>query len=474
MGSIKIALIDNGVKEPVIGKYTILNMYIDENGICRKKRAGSENRSFEHGTNCALIIKKYDPEAELVSIQILDENGRGMACQLSPALKWCFSNGIRLINLSLGTTHFGDRERIRKIINFYANKGMIFVAAFSNDGFLTYPASFSNVIGVVEGDALAGKSGHKMQQGVDFTAPSEHEIMIQASKIKLGKCNSYAAPYITALCGKVLEKEPDLNLIELKDRLNQLLVLKPGKLDICHNPDWICAAWIAFEDKNARIKPYFKCFYGDYSKSRTSVDTLILKEKKEIEQYGNEDKHIVYLGEENICCHNVYKHCWSKHQRIEDILTAEKRETDLNIPLILFEFRDSHEILYWAKTIKNLFFEDGYNIYTMCSQINGILYDLEYLPKELCREKYKEKLHDFLYWQIFFQKADGILLFSTDPFLKKLWKNQLDMRITVNKNKKGYFIQINTQTSVNIYFETDSIQYEQMIAIYKKMLKDLS
>lgn len=92
-----------------------------------------------------LLFKNF-PDSEIYSLRILDENGKGEIECLKPALEWCLESGINVVNLSLGTTHFKDKTGIRKIINYYANQGICIIAATSNSKYVTYPASFSNVL----------------------------------------------------------------------------------------------------------------------------------------------------------------------------------------------------------------------------------------------------------------------------------------------------------------------------------------
>lgn len=92
------------------------------------------------GLNCA--------DAELYSYKLLDNTGKGNVDDLKSAFDWCLMNNIRLVNLSFGTTHFKDKGIIRQLVNQYANKGLIIIAATANSGYTAFPASFSNVIGV--------------------------------------------------------------------------------------------------------------------------------------------------------------------------------------------------------------------------------------------------------------------------------------------------------------------------------------
>ena len=136
--SIRIAIIDNGINELLIKRGIEKSIVIDENGICITDTKNIDQQHFQHGTNCAMILEKYCSDCQLISIRILDENGKGAIKRIYPALKWCYKNQVCLINLSLGTVDFRDCEQLRCLINEYVTKGMIIIAATANSGFVSY------------------------------------------------------------------------------------------------------------------------------------------------------------------------------------------------------------------------------------------------------------------------------------------------------------------------------------------------
>ena len=90
------------------------------------------------------------------------------------------------------------------MVNQYANKGLIIIAATANSGYTAFPASFSNVIGVKAKDTFNIDAEGLRDKGVDFAAPSEHKIWFGGNDITLQKSNSYAAPYVTAMAGRLM------------------------------------------------------------------------------------------------------------------------------------------------------------------------------------------------------------------------------------------------------------------------------
>lgn len=207
---VDIAVIDNGVSQDLILNKTVTKSV----SFCDKKE--DKNGLFLHGTIVSLIIVKYLKECNIISIRILDNNGTGSIGYLEDAFKWCVSNGVYIVNLSFGTTCFQDKKKIQRCINYYANKGLCIIAAAANNGFVTYPASFSNVIGVVNYESANDALFNWRHLGIDVWSKSNHSILIQNKRIETPAGNSYAAPYITALIGSIISGQEKYNVCEVK------------------------------------------------------------------------------------------------------------------------------------------------------------------------------------------------------------------------------------------------------------------
>ena len=84
--SVKVAIIDNGINELLLAKGLEKCVAVDEKGICVADTKKIDRQQFQHGTNCAMIIEKYCPNCDLISIRILDESGKGGVASFQPAL----------------------------------------------------------------------------------------------------------------------------------------------------------------------------------------------------------------------------------------------------------------------------------------------------------------------------------------------------------------------------------------------------
>ena len=150
------------------------------------------------------------------SLRILDKDGNGRIEKIEPAFEWCYQNNITIVNLSFGTTNFNEYEKLRNLVNKYVNNGLIIVAATANSGFVTYPASLTNVIGIATTDSPLNYFKDYMQMGIDSVVPSEHIVKICDIETITSLSNSYAAPYICALIANKLNNDKTLDIVKLK------------------------------------------------------------------------------------------------------------------------------------------------------------------------------------------------------------------------------------------------------------------
>lgn len=443
----KIGILDNGIDQKHLERDVENKVIIDDTIV---DRTGEIDLSVcEHGTICALIIEKYLDECSLHCVKILDENGNGNINNMCIALDYYNSNNIFVLNNSMGTTYFQDKKTMRKIINHYGNKGFIIVAAASNDGFVTYPASFSNVISVAAGNRFRIDQDMQFQKGIDFIAPSDHEITIDGTSFCLGKSNSYAAPYVTAVVGNLIAKKGRMSIDEIR------MSLVPQGTVFIYSPDWIEKAWISPEYRRIDAEFYFNVDQRDLQKCMDDIDTLVLCTHSEMERYGDLDKHIVYLGSDAKRSINNRHHFWNAEMRQEQIMLSIEKDGIIDVPIICFVFNRESEIIRVLCKMRKLFADDGYNAFTGCGRVDSPLYDLEYLPNNI---GFKKKKEDFIYWQTKFQQSDLILIGSVSGDEGVFLETNPDMMIRFNHRNDciGVEICIDGQMSIeNEYLSTE-------------------
>lgn len=227
MGDKHVVVIDDGINE---GYYPcgdlLYNMEIGSDGTLLT-RTGYDPYRVSHGTNCAGIIRKYAPGAVLSSVKIIsDDRSTTSKKLLLQALTWCLSIPADLIHMSLGTRCFADFDEIAGIVGKLAERGTLLVAACDNLNRVSCPASLNTVIGVkCDEEGLLQDEQHffhsKPYDGIEITARGGHSLVnFRGETSMTSVCNSYAAPYVSALLCRFMQNNPKLSLEEARRLLD--------------------------------------------------------------------------------------------------------------------------------------------------------------------------------------------------------------------------------------------------------------
>lgn len=425
---IRVAIIDNGINERFLKRGIEKSITIDDNGICIADTKNIDHQQFQHGTNCAMILEKYCSDCHLISIRIFDENGRGAIKNIYPALEWCYKNQIKLVNLSLGTVDFRDCEELRLLINECAAKGMIIIAATANSGFVSYPASFTNVIGVATTGSPLSYSEDYMQMGIDTVVPSEHMVKMYDEEIRTSLSNSYAVPYVCAFIANRLIVDRTLGIKRLK-----MYATEKSHIDMVegvYEPDWIYKAYVAGRKKTSRAKYYFETVLGEFNQICDEVDTVIAYSMGDLEKLEVKNKNLVYLGNEDIHNIDVQGFFWSKETRQRQILNNHYQGNGFEVPLVVLATEAVIDSIYILAELKRAFANGGYNAYTMGMEPECVLYALEYMPEPIADN---EAWKNFIDSQIFYKQSDLVIwcvpLEEREKFLKVYPDCDVELRL---------------------------------------------
>lgn len=401
---IRVAIIDNGINKFFIKNKIEKSIAIDENNICIADTKNIDQQQFQHGTNCAMILEKYCLDCDLVSIRILGENGRGAIKSIYPALEWCYNNKISLVNLSLGTVDFRDCGKLRALINEYAVKGMIIIAATANSGFVSYPASFTNVIGVATTGSSLSYTKDYMQMGIDTVVPSEHIIRMFEEDVRTSLSNSYAAPYVCALIANRLNTDKTIGIKKLKEYAKEQSHIE--MVAGVYEPDWVYKAYITGRTKTSRANYYFETVSGEFNEIREEVDTVIAFSMVDLEKLETKNKNIIYLGKEDIHNIDVQGFYWGRETRQRQILSNHYHGNGLEVPVVVLAIEATIDNFYILTELKRAFASDGYNAYTIGMEPECVLYGLEYMPEPVVDH---EIWKNFIESQVFYKQSDLVI-----------------------------------------------------------------
>lgn len=174
----------------------------------------------------------------LIPIKVLDERGNGNKDKVIQALKWIEENmeqyHIRVVNISVGTTHREGHEDLIEAVEEAWDRGLVVVAAAGNmgpgRGSITAPGCSRKIITVGSSDMLVGNQGIS-GRGPTINCISKPDIVAPGNEIVScsNKMNPYpytrksgtsmSTPLVSGGIALLLEKNPQLTNLEIKKRL---------------------------------------------------------------------------------------------------------------------------------------------------------------------------------------------------------------------------------------------------------------
>ena len=401
----QIAIIDNGISGKIVGIDKIQSkIFVDDDNNCKEDYVEIQITEFQHGTLCALIVKKYNPHCTLNSLRILDKDGNGRIEKIEPAFEWCYQNNITIVNLSFGTTNFNEYEKLRNLVNKYVNNGLIIVAATANSGFVTYPASLTNVIGIATTDSPLNYFKDYMQMGIDSVVPSEHIVKICDIETITSLSNSYAAPYICALIANKLNNDKTLDIVKLKRYAKEQSHIEMTVEG--YEPDWIYRAYISGRGTMSRAEYYFETVTGAYDEIQGKADTVIAYSMAELGNLDIRNKNLIYLGNEDIHNIDVQGFIWSRETRQRQIEHNYYQGNGLEVPVVILAVEDVIDKFYVLTELKRAFANGGYNAYTIGMEPESVLYALEYMPEPVSDI---DAWKNFIESQTFYKQSDLVI-----------------------------------------------------------------
>lgn len=146
MSGPRVAIIDSGIHaaHPHIGGIS---------GGVAIAPDGSETDDYidrlGHGTAVAAVIREKVPDAELFAVKVFDRKLSTDIHTLTRAIRWCAENGMRWVNLSLGTANAAHAALLQQAVDDAARAGSTIVSAFENDGVPWLPGSLPGTIPVL-------------------------------------------------------------------------------------------------------------------------------------------------------------------------------------------------------------------------------------------------------------------------------------------------------------------------------------
>jgi len=148
-----------------------------------------------HGSHVAGILAALDnsqgvvgvaPKVDLYALKVLNLFGTGGYSDIVAAMEWSVTNGIHVVNLSLGSVS-DPGTTVRQAFDSAAAKGLVIVAAAGNEGNpegtgdnVIYPARYDSVIAVAALDSANRRASFSSTgPAVELSAPGVSILSLQ-------------------------------------------------------------------------------------------------------------------------------------------------------------------------------------------------------------------------------------------------------------------------------------------------------
>lgn len=404
---IHVCVIDDGICGDEINIYKNIQIRngkaVDSLDVCKNN---------SHGTGCAKVIVKHAEKDILISsVSILNRQCKGNIQSLCTAFEWCIENGVDIINLSLGSIFFKDKELLLSAVNHCTENGIVIVGATSNEGYVTYPASFTNVLGVRAFDEKE-KRGCVARYDVNlgfglFETQGSEKICISGIEKTTSWCNSVAAPQLTAKIINVYEE--GISPIAIRNMFgNELLKIN------CFGVDWASKAYV--QNINGLIPEWCVCKIVDNEMeiSLDIADTVIAQKADDIKKWSEAGKNIIYIGDDVIDYVGNDRYVWSKYNRIKQIHYNQIAQQGISgVPVIFIKGVCALKYIYG---LEKMFKEKDYHAYSISHSILYELYGITYIPAEIADA---DEISNFIRNELHYKLGD-ILLYDISGIDEKL------------------------------------------------------
>ncbi len=149
-----------------------------------------------HGTITAGLASILNPNARIMPLQALDDNGVGYTNQVGAAVRYAADNGANIISLSLGSTT--DDPYLHQQIAYAISLGVVVIAAAGNDGCncMTYPAQYPEVLAVGASDSANNTASFSSYgANLDVLAPGTAGDVCSTAYTAANQTSAYTCSY---------------------------------------------------------------------------------------------------------------------------------------------------------------------------------------------------------------------------------------------------------------------------------------
>ncbi len=195
---------------------------------------------FGHGTMVAGLLHLVAPTASIMPLKAFGPDGTGNLSDIVRAVYYAAQNNANVVNMSFDLTT--PSKELQNAVTSAEQSGIVFVASAGNDGRMetTYPAGYSNVIGVASTNEQDQRStfSNYGDQIVWVAAPGEAIVSTYPfGAYAAGWGTSFSAPLVSGGVSLLRSLQPNLAQLQAQFFVAQAQLLLDfgmgnGRLDL--------------------------------------------------------------------------------------------------------------------------------------------------------------------------------------------------------------------------------------------------
>jgi len=217
---VAVAIIDSGLEtaHPALRGRVVESVavrLVDDEPHVEPDTAGD---LYGHGTACGGIILGLAPEAELVSVRVLNEQLKGKGTAFAAGLEWAIERGVAICNLSLSSKSEALFPTFHELADEAYFRNVCLIGAANNIPGPSYPSLFSSVFSVAaHAEPDPERFYYNPSPPVEWGAWGvDVPIAWHEGGRSVATGNSFAAPHIAGLVARIVSKHPGLTPFEVK------------------------------------------------------------------------------------------------------------------------------------------------------------------------------------------------------------------------------------------------------------------
>jgi subtilisin family serine protease len=221
---VRVAIVDSGVdgSHPDLDGRLVESVSVERRGEDWEVVPADPTDVVGHGTACAGIIHGLAPEAELVSVRVLNAENRGNGTAFATGLLWAIEeSGASVVNLSLSSRSEAMFGPLHELADEAYFRNVLLVSAANNVSVASYPSLYAAVVSVAAHDvADPGVWLYNPAPPVEFGAFGLNVDVAWRQGARMTVTgNSFAAPHIAGYAARIRAAHPGITPFEVKSIL---------------------------------------------------------------------------------------------------------------------------------------------------------------------------------------------------------------------------------------------------------------